>query len=107
MRLLVDHDVAVDVARVLRLRGHDVVEPREVLRPDTPDHEVWRFACREDRIVVTCNRSHYRDLALATESHPGVILLFRRPTHQVEAGRLLALLAAAGESGLVNNINFA
>jgi hypothetical protein len=46
-------------------------------------------------------------LAAATPVHPGVILLFRRRTHQAEAARLLALLANAGEQGLANNVNFA
>jgi predicted nuclease of predicted toxin-antitoxin system len=107
VKFLCDHDVAADVARVLRRRGHDIVELREALPPDTPDAAVWAHACAEGRIVITCNRTHFQALALATESHPGVILLFRRSTHQLEAGRLLALLATAGEQGLANNINFA
>ena len=34
MKFLCDHDVAADVARVLRARGYAVVELREVLPPD-------------------------------------------------------------------------
>ncbi|MBM3843885.1 MAG: hypothetical protein FJ397_11610 [Verrucomicrobia bacterium] len=107
MRFLCDHDVATDVARVLRVSGHDVVKLREVLAPDRPDVEVWAYACGQGRVVISCNRADYLALAAATPAHPGVIQLFRRRTHQAEASRLLALLAAAGEQGLANNLNFA
>jgi predicted nuclease of predicted toxin-antitoxin system len=107
VKFLCDHDVASEVALVLRARGHDVVELRNVLAPDTPDPGVWACALAEGRIVITCNRTHFAALAASTEIHPGVILLFRRRTHQAEAGRVLTLLKNAGEQGLANNINFA
>ena len=107
MKFLCDHDVATDVARVLRARGYQVTELREVLPPDTPDAAVWAHAGAHGLIVITCNRADFLALAEATETHPGLILLFRRHTHQAEAGRLLALLANAGEQGLANNVNFA
>ena len=107
MKFLFDHDVASEVASVLRARGHDVVELRNVLAPDTPDPDVWAYAGEHGLIVITCNRVHFTALATATASHPGVILLFRRRTHQAEASRILALLRNAGEQGLANNINFA
>jgi predicted nuclease of predicted toxin-antitoxin system len=107
VKFLCDHDVATDVARVLRTRGYDVVELREALAPDTADADVWAHACAQGRIVITCNRADYLALAEATPVHSGLILLFRRRTHQTEAARLLALLASAGEQGLVNNANFA
>jgi len=99
--------VATDVARVLRTRGYDVTELREVLPPDKPDAAVWAHARAHGLIVITCNRADFRALAQGTEKHPGLIRLFRRKTHQAEAGRLLALLANAGEQGLSNNVNFA
>ncbi|MDO8542943.1 MAG: DUF5615 family PIN-like protein [Opitutaceae bacterium] len=107
MTFLCDHDVATDVARVLRARGYQVTELREVLPPDTPDAAVWAHACAHGLILITCNRADFLVLAQGTERHPGLILLFRRKTHQAEAGRLLALLANAGEQGLSNNVNFA
>ena len=107
MKFLCDHDVATDVARVLRARGHEVTELREVLPSDTPDAAVWAHACAQGLTLITCNRADFLALAEATETHPGLVLLFRRRTHQAEAGRLLALLAKAGEQGLVINVNFA
>lgn len=107
MKFLLDHDVATDLARVLRSRGHDVVELREVLPQDTLDPDVWAHAITEGRILITCNRADFLALANATERNPGVILLFRRDTHQAEASKLLALLKSAGDQGLANNINYA
>ena len=107
MKFLLDHDVATDLARVLRSRGHDVVELRDVLPPDTLDPEVWAHALTGGRILITCNRADFLALAKTTESYPGVILLFRRATHQAEASKLLALLKSAGDEGLANNINYA
>lgn len=107
MKFLCDHDVATDVARVLRARGYTVVELRDELPPDTSDVAVWAHACAQGSILITCNRADFLALATSTPTHPGVILLFRRRTHQAEASRLLTLLQRAGEQGLANNVNFA
>ena len=107
MKFLCDHDVATDVARVLRARGYAVVELRDELPPDTPDAAVWAHVCVHGSILITCNRADFLALAQSSETHPGLILLFRRRTHQAEASRLLALLASAGEQVLVSNVNFA
>jgi hypothetical protein len=92
---------------VRRTRGHDVVELRDALAPNTPDAEIWAHDCAHGLIVITCNRMDYLALAERTAVHPGLILLFRRRTHQTEAGRLLALLENASEQGLAKNIHFA
>jgi len=57
--------------------------------------------------MVSCNRAHFLALALATETHPGLIVLNRRRTRQAEASHLLELIAKAGAQGLLNNVNFA
>ena len=107
MRFLFDHDVAADVAMVLRQRGHDVMELRDALPTDTPDDLVWRHACSEARVMVCCNRAHFLALATTTQTHPGLIVLNRRRSRLAEAAHLLDLLARAGDQGLANNINFA
>jgi predicted nuclease of predicted toxin-antitoxin system len=107
VRFFLDHDVPADVAVVLRTRGHDVVQLREILSPETPDDLVWSHSRGDGRIMVSCNRAHFVTLALATETHPGLIVLKRRRTRQAEAAHVLDLLAKAGAEGLVNNINFA
>jgi predicted nuclease of predicted toxin-antitoxin system len=107
VRFFLDHDVPADVAIVMRTRGHDAVQLREVLPTDSPDEAVWLHACRDGRIMVSCNRAHFIALAVATDTHPGLIVLNRRRTRQAEAAHVLELLAKAGAQGLANNINFA
>ena len=107
MRFFLDHDVPADLAWLLRARGHDAVRLSEVLPPDTPDDALWARACSDGRIVITCNRAHFLALAVATETYPGLIILNRRRTRQLETSRLLTLLKNAGEQGLANDINFA
>ncbi len=107
MRFFLDHDVPLDVAIVLRARGHDALQLREALPSTAPDEDVVAYARDNRRIMVSCNRAHFIALALKAQIHPGLIILIRRRTRQAEAARLLDLLANAGEQGLANNINFA
>lgn len=60
-----------------------------------------------DAGVITCNRAHVLALAAVTETYPGLIVLNRRRSRQLETSRLLTLLKNTGEQGLGNNINFA
>jgi predicted nuclease of predicted toxin-antitoxin system len=107
VRFFLDHDVPADLALVLHACGHQVLQLREALPPDTPDEIAWAHACAEDRIVISCNRAHFLALAAVTEIHPGLIILIRRRTRQAEVARVLTLLAKAGALGLTNNVNFA
>lgn len=68
--------------------------------------DVWHHAIRTNCVVITCNRQDF--LALAGEApETGVIILNRHRRRQAESRHLLALVQAAGEGGLMNNINFA
>lgn len=111
MRFLLDHDVPAEVGHVLRHWGHDVVSLRQALPVTAPDEEVFRHSREEQRIIISCNRAHFLDLAerasLRQEPFPGLIVLIRRRSRQAECAKLLRLLGQAGETGLANNINFA
>lgn len=111
MKFLLDHDVPGEVAHLLRHWGHDVLSLRHALPITTPDDEVFRHAQSERRLIVTCNRAHFLELAeqavAAQQSFAGLIVLIRRRSRQAECGHLLQLLRRAGKLGLANNINFA
>ena len=111
MKFLLDHDVPGEAAHLLRHWGHDAVSLRHVLPITTPDEGIFRHACSEGRIIISCNRAHFLALAeeavTAQQSFPGVIVLIRRRSRQAECAHLLQLLRQAGETGLANNINFA
>lgn len=107
MRFLLDHDIPDDIARLLRHWGYEVTVLREVMPITTPDEEVFAYIGQHRLIVITCNRNHFLALAGETTTHPGLIILIRRRTRQIECARLHTLLGRAGEAGIVGNINFA
>jgi predicted nuclease of predicted toxin-antitoxin system len=111
MKFLLDHDVPDEVEQLLRYWKHDVQRLREILPVTTPDQAVFDFAQREKRIIISCNRNHFlqlaRDAVLKAQSFAGLIILIRRRTRQSECAHLLLLLRRAEESGISSNINLA
>jgi predicted nuclease of predicted toxin-antitoxin system len=106
VNFFLDHDVPVEVGRVLRLKGHSVERLDEALPVETEDLAALRYARRKELVVVTCNRGDFLQLA-AVEPHAGLIILVRRRSRVAECAAILRLLDRAGESGLRNNINYA
>lgn len=106
MRLLVDEDVPLEVARCLCESGHEALLVADVLGMQTDDADLWSHAIHTAAVVVTCNRQDFLKLAGAAPG-TGLIILNRRRTRQAECGHILRLVAGAGEEGLKNNINFA
>jgi predicted nuclease of predicted toxin-antitoxin system len=101
-----DHDVADEVAQMLRYWKHEVILLRNVLPITATDSEVFAYACDHDVLMLTCNRDDFLELATARK-HPGLVILIRRRTHQAEAAHLFKLIETAGKEGLRGNINFA
>jgi predicted nuclease of predicted toxin-antitoxin system len=102
-----DHDVPQDIAHLLSHWGHEVSVLRDVLDITTPDEAIFAYIQKHNLIIITCNRNHFLALASETTKHPGVIILIRRRTRNMECAKLNTLLAKAGEAGLRGNINFA
>jgi hypothetical protein len=96
VNFLLDHDVPIEAARLLRREGH--VASRLI--------DVFAYAREHGAIMVTCNGKDYLPLT-AFGPHAGLIILIRRRSRQAECGHLLRLLRTAGESGIKGNINFA
>jgi len=107
VRFFLDHDVPVDIALLLRHWGHEATVLRDVLPITTPDDEAFAYAHARAMITITCNRDDYLALATRHPDHPGLIILVRRRSRQMEISRLLTLLKNAGAQGLLGNINFA
>ena len=62
MRFFLDHDVPVEVARVLRHEGYEVTELREVLAVRASDAEVFNYARERGLMLITCNRDDKKHL---------------------------------------------
>lgn len=106
MKFFLDHDVPRAIRLVLERHGHDVSQVTDVLPRDAPDDAVFARAVAEDRVMVTCNRNDFLELAEVVP-HAGLIILIRRRHGTEECGKLLLLLRRAGEDGLRGNVNFA
>lgn len=106
MTFLLDHDAPDDLVYSVQQLGHQVVRLREALPIKSSDAEVLRHAYSKRWIVITCNRDDFLDLA-GKEPYSGIIVLIRRKTRVAERAALVRLLDNAGESGIVNNVNFA
>lgn len=107
MKFFLDHDVPADIALLLRHWGHEAKVLRDVLPNTTPDDEAFAYARARAMITITCNRDDYLVLAARHPEHPGLIILVRRRSRQIEISRMLVLLKNADEQGLRGNINFA
>ena len=91
---------------LLREAGHSVQFLRDVLEITASDAEVLNYANEHELLVVTCNRDDFLELARSMP-HYGIVILIRRRTRLAERAALFHLLQAAGENGLIRNINFA
>ena len=106
MKFLLDHDVPDELSYLLEQLGHDVTLLRKALPGDSPDESVLQFAHEAGCILLTCNRDDFLHLA-ATKPHHGIVIIVRRKTRRDERVALLQLIEHAGETGLINNVNFA
>ena len=111
MRFLLDHDVPDEVVRLLCYWKHEAQRLHELLPATTADQAIFELAQRERRIIISCNRNHFLNLAreaiLKKQPFAGLIILIRRRTRQSDGAHLLSLLRRAGESGVSGNINLA
>ena len=106
MKVLLDHDVPVEINRVLKQAGHDIATVEGALVLTATDAEVFNFAVSAKRVLVTCNRDDFIEAAKGRQ-HAGLIVLIRRKTRIAECAALLRLIERAGSQGIDGNINFA
>ena len=93
MRLLVDENLSIRVARRLADVGHDVVHVTEVGLGNTDDPIIFDWAADEDRVVVTSDADFGGLLAVAGATRPSVVLL-RSPDHLTPDEQAELLIAA-------------
>ena len=99
MRLILDEMISPLAAEKLRVKGHDVVAATEVGLRQMADAELFAWAVRERRAVVTVNYEDFRPLHETClsrgEGHFGQLLIQRRHSLASRAiGRLVARLDA-------------
>lgn len=95
IRLYLDEDVDVLVARLVRARGFEAVTTVEAGNPGRTDAEQLEHAAAQGLMLLTHNRVDFEKLAgewlAAARPHAGIIIAVRRPAHDI-ARRLLTIL---------------
>jgi predicted nuclease of predicted toxin-antitoxin system len=79
VKLLIDQDLAHRTASLLRERGHDAVNAREVEMSRAPDPLLIAFAIEHGRIIATLDSDYHRIIATEGLQQPSVILI-REPS---------------------------
>ncbi len=74
-RLLVDESLGVNVTEVLREAGWNVKDSSEVGLTGHSDEDVFAFAYRDDRILLTHDEDFLDDRRFPPHRNPGVIVL--------------------------------
>lgn len=93
-RLYANENFALPVVLELRLLGHDVLTTHEAGRSDqsVPDDAVLRFACDENRAVLTLNRKHFIRLHREGGNYSGIIVCTYDPIFVAQAARIDATI---------------
>lgn len=90
-RFYSDENVPLEVVRVLRSLGHDVLTAFEAgqANRNTQDDEVLRFAVEEKRAILTLNRLDFHRLQRLTKgAHEGIVTCTRDPDSPALAHRI-------------------
>lgn len=89
IKLYLDQMLQVQVARILRDEGYDVLRVSETGQSRADDEQVMKKAINDNRILITLDE-HFGDWTILPLSrHPGVIRLKVNPTTSDNIVRIL------------------
>lgn len=95
VRLYLDEDVSVLVAKLVVARGFEALTTQEAGRVGSRDESQLEFAASSQRAILTHNRVHFEILAVrwAAEGrhHAGVLIAARHPPRELLV-RLLGIV---------------
>ena len=75
LRFITDEDVPRSTARVLRDAGFDAVDVRDVGLRGKSDAEVFEYAQRENRLLITCDMSFSNILNFPPSKNHGILVI--------------------------------
>lgn len=108
-KLLLDEQIWVYLATLLREQGFDVIHVYEVGLDHTPDYEVLRAAVEKHRAVVTFNIKHFvpfsRQYFEDGKEHYGIVVSDEIPQGELQR-RVTKLLKSVSADDLKNTIRF-
>jgi predicted nuclease of predicted toxin-antitoxin system len=108
-KLLLDEQIWVYLATLLREQGYDVIHIYEAGLESKPDHEVLRSAVENHRAVVTFNIKHFVPLARQYseegKEHYGLVVSDEIPQGELQR-RVTKLLNSVSAEELKNMVRF-
>lgn len=108
-KLLLDEQIWVYLATLLREHGFDVIHVYEADLGETPDNEVLRAAVEKHRAVVTFNTRDYVPLARQYsedgKEHYGIVVSDEIPQGELQR-RVTKLLESVSAEELKNMVRF-
>jgi hypothetical protein len=109
IRLYLDEDVDVLIARLCRARGFDASTTIGAGHLRSTDEAQLAYAASEGRAMLTHNRNDFEELGAtwrtAGRTHAGIIIAVRRPPHEI-ARRLFLLLNHLAAEEIVDQIYY-
>ncbi|HOJ38889.1 MAG TPA: DUF5615 family PIN-like protein [bacterium] len=81
MKFLIDNAVSFKVADRLRKEGYDVIHVREVNLQKASDSEIFKFALKEERTIISADTDFSHFLFKWKKNKPSLIL-FRKGYHK-------------------------
>lgn len=109
IRLLIDENLTPLLAEVLSSRGYDAVSVMSAGLLEWEDRDLFEWAVRERRAILTNNAKHFAPLAEEYDQkgweHYGVILTDQAP-FRVLLARTSRLLAARSAEDLMNAVEW-
>jgi predicted nuclease of predicted toxin-antitoxin system len=91
MKIKLDENLPIRLARVLVAQGHDVHTVPEENLGGRPDADIWRAVCAEGRFLITQDLDFSDTRRFAPGTHAGLLLLRLR---QPGSGALVAAVEA-------------
>lgn len=75
LRFITDEDVPRSTARVLRDAGFDAVDVRDVGLRGKSDAEVFEYAQRDNRLLITCDMGFSNILSFPPSENQGILVV--------------------------------
>jgi predicted nuclease of predicted toxin-antitoxin system len=109
LRLVLDEHINPLLAEILGERGYDAVTVRSVGMPGATDHEILKWAARQDRAILTFNAVDFlrlaREYTKAEWEHAGIVVSDQISLREL-LRRTLRLLGRRQSEDLRNSVEW-
>lgn len=108
-KFYLNEDVNVGLAEALKRRGFDALTVRDAKYFGLTDEEQLKFASKQKRIIITCNRKHYiqlhKEFRRRKFFHCGIIISEQLPVGEF-LRRVLNLCSSVSTEDMRNRLEY-